>query len=137
MPRSLSYIVSLLGHVSKSSRQIVHDIVCVVELPVTFLIFQEEEQIKRLERLKLDRQKRMAARGNGKGPGNDAPKANGVNGLSKSVPTFTGMRSVKNGTTESLSDRLKRLSEPKSIVGAEHTLNPKSAGAGRSRGSMA
>ncbi|ONM21090.1 COP1-interacting protein-related [Zea mays] len=98
---------------------------------------QEEEQIKRLERLKLDRQKWIAARGNGKGPGNDAPRANGMNGLSKSVPTFTGMKRVENGTTESLSGRLKRLSEPKSIVGAEHSLNPKSAGAGRSRRSMA
>lgn len=133
LPLTLSYIVSLLGHVSKSCRQIVHDIVCVVELPVTFLIFQEEEQIKRLERLKLDRQKRIAARGNGKGPGNGSPKANGTNGLSKSVPTFTGLKKEKNGTTESLSDRLKRLSEPKSIAGAEHSLNPKSTGADHSR----
>ncbi|CAD6225860.1 unnamed protein product [Miscanthus lutarioriparius] len=94
---------------------------------------QEEEQIKRLERLKLERQKRIAARGNGKGPGNDAPKANGMNGLSKSVPNFTGLKKEKNGTTESLSDRLKRLSEPKSIAGAEHSLNPKSTGADHSR----
>ncbi|CAD6225848.1 unnamed protein product [Miscanthus lutarioriparius] len=56
---------------------------------------QEEEQIKRLERLKLERQKRIAARGNGKGPGNDAPKANGMNGLSKSVPNFTGLKKEK------------------------------------------
>ncbi|XP_066380520.1 COP1-interacting protein 7-like [Miscanthus floridulus] len=98
---------------------------------------QEEEQIKRLERLKLERQKRIAARGNGKGPGNDAPKANGMNGLSKSVPNFTGLKKEKNGTTESLSDRLKRLSEPKSIAGAEHSLNPKPTGADHSRRSMA
>jgi len=90
-----------------------------------------------LERLKLERQKRIAARGNGKGPGNDAPKANGMNGLSKSVPNFTGLKKEKNGTTESLSDRLKRLSEPKSIPGAEHSLNPKPTGADHSRRSMA
>ncbi|KAJ1288449.1 hypothetical protein BS78_02G089800 [Paspalum vaginatum] len=94
---------------------------------------QEEEQIKRLERLKLERQKRIAARGNGKAPGSDAPKANGINGLSKSVPTFTGLKKEKNGTTESFSDRLKRLSEPKNIVGAEHSSNPKLNGGDHSR----
>lgn len=80
----------------------------------------------------MERQKRIAARG-GKGPGNDAPKGNGMNGLSKSVPTLTGLKKEKNGTTESLSDRLKRLSEPKSIAGAEHSSNPKSTGADHSR----
>jgi len=102
-------------------------------LLVTFLNFQEEEQIKRLERLKLERQKRIAARGNGKGPGSDTPKANGTNGLSKSVPSFTGVKKEKNGTTESFSDRLKRLSEPKSIAGVEHSSNPRSNGADHSR----
>ncbi|OEL35485.1 hypothetical protein BAE44_0003496, partial [Dichanthelium oligosanthes] len=94
---------------------------------------QEEEQIKRLERLKLERQKRIAARGNGKGPGSDSPKANGANGLSKSVPSFTGVKKEKSGTTESFSDRLKRLSEPKSIAGVEHSSNPRSNGADHSR----
>lgn len=88
--------------------------------------------MKRLERLKLERQKRIAARGNGNGPGNDAPKANGVNGLRKSVPTTT-LKKEKTGTTEPLTDRLKRLSEPKSIAGAEHSLNAKSTGADHSR----
>ncbi|KAL6611339.1 hypothetical protein ACP70R_039267 [Stipagrostis hirtigluma subsp. patula] len=94
---------------------------------------QEEEQIKRLERLKLERQKRIAARGNGKSPRSDPPKANSVNGLSKSVPSFTAVKKEKNGTTESFSDRLKRLSEPKSIAGAEHSSNAKSTGADHSR----
>ncbi|RCV10536.1 hypothetical protein SETIT_2G119300v2 [Setaria italica] len=94
---------------------------------------QEEEQIKRLERLKLERQKRIATRGNGKGPGSDSPKANGINGLSKSVPSITGLKKEKSGTTESLSDRLKRLSEPKSIGGVEHSSNPRSNGADHSR----
>ncbi|CAN6223141.1 unnamed protein product [Urochloa humidicola] len=94
---------------------------------------QEEEQMKRLERLKLERQKRIASRGNGKGPGSDSPKAHGINGLSKSVPSLTGLKKEKSGTTESLSDRLKRLSEPKSIAGAEHSSNPRSNGANHSR----
>ncbi|KAK3126919.1 hypothetical protein QOZ80_7AG0565180 [Eleusine coracana subsp. coracana] len=94
---------------------------------------QEEEQIKRLERLKLERQKRIAARGNGKTPGSNSPKANGINGLSKSVPSFTGLKKEKTGTTESFSDRLKRLSEPKSIAGADHPSNLKSIGADHSR----
>jgi hypothetical protein len=94
---------------------------------------QEEEQIKRLERLKLERQKRIAARGNGKTLGSNSPKANGINGLSKSVPSFTGMKKEKSGTTESFSNRLKRLSEPKSIAGADHSSNLKSAGVNHSR----
>ncbi|TVU00988.1 hypothetical protein EJB05_53565 [Eragrostis curvula] len=94
---------------------------------------QEEEQKKRLERLKLERQKRIAARGNGKTPGSNSPKANGVNGLSKSVPSFTGVKKEKTGTTESLSDRLKRLSEPKITVGEDNLSNLKSAGADHSR----
>ncbi|GJN36476.1 hypothetical protein PR202_gb25381 [Eleusine coracana subsp. coracana] len=94
---------------------------------------QEEEQIKRLERLKLERQKRIAARGNGKTSGSNSPKANGINGLSKSVPSFTGLKKEKTGTTESFSDRLKRLSEPKSIAGADHPSNLKSIGADHSR----
>nr|CAB3452747.1 unnamed protein product [Digitaria exilis] len=94
---------------------------------------QEEEQIKRLERLKLERQKRIAARGNGKGPGSDSPKANGINGLSKSVPSLTGLKKEKSGTTESFGDRLKRLSEPKSIAGVEHSSNTRSNGADHSR----
>jgi hypothetical protein len=94
--------------------------------------FQEEEQIKRLERLKLERQKRIAARGNGKTPGSNSPKANGINGLSKSVPSFTGMKKEKSGTTELFSNRLKRLSEPKSIAGVGHS-NLKPAGMNHSR----
>lgn len=94
---------------------------------------QEEEQLKRLERLKLERQKRIAARGNGKGPVSDSPKADGINGLSKSVPSLTGLKKEKSGTTESLNDRLKRLSEPKSIAGVEHSSNPRSNGADHSR----
>ncbi|XP_062188820.1 COP1-interacting protein 7-like isoform X2 [Phragmites australis] len=90
---------------------------------------QEDEQIKRLERLKLERQKRIASRGNGKGPGSDPQKANSMNGLSKSVPSFTGVKKEKNVTTESFRDRLKRLSEPKSIGGVEHSSNPKSISA--------
>ncbi|XP_062187337.1 COP1-interacting protein 7-like [Phragmites australis] len=94
---------------------------------------QEEEQIKRLERLKLERQKRIAAKGNGKSPGSNPPKANSINGLSKSVPSFSGVKKEKNGTTESFSDRLKRLSEPKSIAGVEHSSNAKSTSADHSR----
>uniref|UniRef100_A0A0D9WYC1 COP1-interacting protein-related n=1 Tax=Leersia perrieri TaxID=77586 RepID=A0A0D9WYC1_9ORYZ len=78
---------------------------------------QEEEQMKRLERLKLERQKRIAARSNG----SDPPKASRehANGLSKSVPSLTGLKKEKSGSTESFSERLKRLAEPKSFAGAD------------------
>ncbi|EEC81954.1 hypothetical protein OsI_25833 [Oryza sativa Indica Group] len=93
---------------------------------------QEEEQMKRLERLKLERQKRIAARSNGK---SDPPKASRehANGLSKSVPSLTGLKKEKSGSTESFSERLKRLAEPKSIGGADHLSNPKSATTDHSR----
>jgi hypothetical protein len=88
--------------------------------------------MKRLERLKLERQKRIAARSNGK---SDPPKASRehANGLSKSVPSLTGLKKEKSGSTESFSERLKRLAEPKSIGGADHLSNPKSATTDHSR----
>jgi hypothetical protein len=89
--------------------------------------------MKRLERLKLERQKRIAARGNGKTPGSISLKANGINGLCKSAPSFAGMKKEKSGTTETFNHRLKRLSEPKSIAGADHSLTLKSTGTDNSR----
>lgn len=91
---------------------------------------QEEEQMKRLERLKLERQKRIATRS-----GKDSPKASKehANGLSKSVPSFTGVKKEKGGTTEPLGERLKRLSEPKSLAGTDHPSNPKLITADHSR----
>lgn len=84
---------------------------------------QEDEQMKRLERLKLERQKRIATRS-----GKDSPKADRehTNGLSKSVSWFAGAKKEKGGTTEPLGERLKRLAEPKTLAGTDHPSNPKS-----------
>ncbi|KAL5197670.1 hypothetical protein ABZP36_001182 [Zizania latifolia] len=99
---------------------------------------QEEEQMKRLERLKVERQKRISARSNGKNTGSDPPKASREhsNGLSKSVPSLTGLKKERIGKTESFGERLKRLSEPKGIAGADHASNPKSTSTNHSRRSM-
>ncbi|KAG8099988.1 hypothetical protein GUJ93_ZPchr0013g34638 [Zizania palustris] len=99
---------------------------------------QEEEQMKRLERLKVERQKRISARSNVKCAGSDPPKASRdhSNGLSKSVPSLTGLKKERIGKTESFSERLKRLSEPKGIAGADHASNPKSTSTNHSRRSM-
>ena len=84
--------------------------------------------MKRLERLKLERQKRIATRS-----GKDCPKASRehTNGLSKSVPSFTGAK--KEGPTEPLGERLKRLAEPKSLPGTDDASNPKSTTTDHSR----
>ena len=87
--------------------------------------------MKRLERLKLERQKRIATRS-----GKDSPmpsREQPTNGLSKSVPSFSGVKKEKGGTTEPLGERLKRLAEPKSLAGTDHTSNPKSITADHSR----
>jgi hypothetical protein len=92
---------------------------------------QEDEQMKRLERLKLERQKRIATRS-----GKDSTNASRehTNGLSKSAPSFTGAKKEKSGgTTEPLGERLKRLAEPKSFAGTDHPSNPKSITTDHSR----
>jgi hypothetical protein len=87
--------------------------------------------MKRLERLKLERQKRIATRS-----GKDSTNASRehTNGLSKSAPSFTGAKKEKSGgTTEPLGERLKRLAEPKSFAGTDHPSNPKSITTDHSR----
>ena len=85
--------------------------------------------MKRLERLKLERQKRIATR-----TGKDSPMpSREPNGLSKSVPSFTGVKKEKGGTTEPLGERLKMLAEPKSLAGTDHPSYPKSIPADHSR----
>uniref|UniRef100_A0ACD5U874 Uncharacterized protein n=1 Tax=Avena sativa TaxID=4498 RepID=A0ACD5U874_AVESA len=88
---------------------------------------QEDEQMKRLERLKLERQKRIATRS-----GKDSPREH-TSGLSKLVPSFTGAKKEKGGTIEPLGERLKRLAEPKSLAGIDHPLNLKSITTDHSR----
>jgi hypothetical protein len=86
--------------------------------------------MKRLERLKLERQKRIATRS-----GKDSSKESRehTNGLSKSVPSFTGVKKEKGGTAEPLGERLKRLAEPKNLAGTDHPSNLKSTTTDNSR----
>jgi len=88
---------------------------------------QEDEQMKRLERLKLERQKRITTRS-----GKDSPREH-TTGLSKSVPSFTGAKKEKGGPTEPLGERLKRLAEPKSLAGIDHPSYLKSSTTDHSR----
>ncbi|KAL6638319.1 hypothetical protein ACP70R_025891 [Stipagrostis hirtigluma subsp. patula] len=140
---------------------------------------QEEEQMKRLERLKLERQKRIAARSSASNaastplqpkakpspkispsnyksskfsdaePASSSPlrkfpaktttgtdtqkiaKVNKVSNnttvVSKSTSSLTEMKKEKNGRTESSSERLKKLAEPKTNASTDRPSNSKSA----------
>ena len=84
--------------------------------------------MKRLERLKQEREKRIAARSGASNPQKTAAKASAV---SKSTSSLAEMKKEKSGgTTESLIERLKKLAQPKTNAS---TLNPKSATADHPR----
>ncbi|XP_037442297.1 COP1-interacting protein 7-like [Triticum dicoccoides] len=89
----------------------------------------EAEQMKRLERLKQEREKRIAARSGASNPQKTAAKASTV---SKSASSLAEMKKERSGsgTTESLIERLKKLAQPKTNAS---TLNPKSATADHPR----
>ncbi|XP_037465485.1 COP1-interacting protein 7-like [Triticum dicoccoides] len=88
----------------------------------------EAEQMKRLERLKQEREKRIAARSGASNPQKTTAKASAV---SKSTSSLAEMKKEKSGgTTESLIERLKKLAQPKTNAS---TLNHKSATADHPR----
>lgn len=150
-----------------------------------FSHFQEEEQIKRLERLKQERQKRIAARSSTSNslstpqqakakpspkispstnnsskfsdaepgsssplrklparttPGSDPQKTSKVsklsdstNAVSKSTSLLAEIKKEKSGRTESSSERLKKLAEPKSNASTDHLSNSKPGSVDHSR----
>ncbi|KAE8767628.1 hypothetical protein D1007_60987 [Hordeum vulgare] len=87
----------------------------------------EAEQMKRLERLKQERQKRIAARSGASHPQKTAKSS----AVSKSTSSLAEMKKEKSGSTpESLIERLKKLAQPKTNAS---TLNPKPATADHPR----